>query len=400
MIPALRKQFNENFREVAYRHYLEELQAPYPGALDFRVAETPLFISAQFRDQMLEACEHIIDIITAPNFTQQSETAIPEAYRVPGEENYPQCLVFDFGICTSESGGYEPKLIELQGFPSLFGYQAWQEQVIQSIFPIPSNFSTYLNGYDSKTYRQFLKEMIVGNHNPESVVLLEIFPHQQKTRIDFYCTEEYTGISIVCLTELEQDGKQLFYKKNGRRIPITRIYNRIIFDELQQQSLAVQEKGKLLFQPLEVEWVPHPNWFYRISKHTLPFIKHRYVPVTHFLSDCNPLPTDLENYVLKPLFSFAGQGVIIDVTIADIEKIADKSNWILQQKVTYADAIETPDGRAKAEIRLFYFWKQGAPRPVAVNNLARLSKGKMIGVRYNKDKEWVGGTLAFFETHE
>jgi len=399
MIPSLRKQFNENFREAAYRHYLEELQAPYPGALDFRVAETPLFIPARFRDQMLEACEHIIDIILSPEFKQQSAAAIPEPYRVPGEDDHPQCLVFDFGICTGESGSYEPKLIELQGFPSLFGYQAWHEQVTRRNFSIPPGFSTFLNGYDSKTYRQFLKEMIVGNHQPESVILLEIFPHQQKTRIDFYCTEEYTGISIVCLTELEKEGNQLFYRKQGKKIRIKRIYNRIIFDELQQQSAAVQEKGKLLFETLDVEWVPHPNWFYRISKHTLPFIKHRYVPETHFLSDCNPLPTDLENYVLKPLFSFAGQGVLIDVSRADIEKIEDKHNWILQRKVTYADAIETPDGAAKAEIRLFYFWKEGAPRPVAVNNLARLSKGKMIGVRYNKDKEWVGGTLAFFETH-
>lgn len=397
MIPALRKQFNENFSEAAYRHYLEALQAPYPGALDFRVAETPLFIPGGFRDKMLDACEHIIDFITAPNFKLQSSSAIPEQFKVPRENDHPQCLVFDFGICTSESGEYVPKLIELQGFPSLFGYQAWQEQVTRSFFSIPEGFSTYLNGYDANTYRQFLKEMIVGNHTPESVILLEIFPHQQKTRIDFFCTEEYTGISIVCLTELELDGKQLLYKKNGRRIPITRIYNRIIFDELQEQSAAVQEKGKILFQPLDVEWVPHPNWFYRISKHTLPFLKHPYIPETHFLSDCNPLPTDLDNYVLKPLFSFAGQGVIIDLTKDDIDKITDKSNWILQRKVTYADAIETPDGTAKAEIRLFYFWKEGAHRPVAVNNLARLSKGKMIGVRYNKDKQWVGGTLAFFE---
>lgn len=400
MIPELRRQFNEKFSEAAYRQYLEDLQAPYPGALDFRVAETPLFIPAVFRDQMLEACEHIIDVITAPEFKQQSEAAIPTNYSVPNEDVHPQCLVFDFGICEESPGVFEPRLIEMQGFPSLFGYQLWHEQVTRRHFTIPPGFTSYLQGYGPKSYREFLQEMIVGKHVPESVILLEIFPHRQKTRIDFYCTEEYTGISIVCITELEKEGQQLFYRKNGKKIRVTRIYNRIIFDELQQQPAEVQEKGKLLFETLDVEWVPHPNWFYRISKHTMPFIQHRYVPETKFLSQLTRWPDDLENYVLKPLFSFAGQGVIIDLTLADLENIHDPSNWILQRKVNYADAIQTPDGPAKAEIRLFYFWKEGAPRPVAVNNLARLSKGKMIGVRYNKDKEWVGGTVAYFEPQE
>ena len=400
MIPELRKQFNEKFSEAAYRQYLEDLQAPYPGALDFRVAETPLFIPATFRDQMLEACEHIIDVITGPDFIKQSDSAIPANYSVPNQDAHPQCLVFDFGICEQTSGVYEPRLIEMQGFPSLFGYQIWHEQVTRRHFAIPPGFTAYLQGYDSKSYREFLQEMIVGKHAPESVILLEIFPHRQKTRIDFYCTEEYTGISIVCITELEKEGQQLFYRKNGKKIRVTRIYNRIIFDELQQQPTEVQEKGKLLFEALDVEWVPHPNWFYRISKHTMPFIQHRYVPETKFLSQLTRWPNDLENYVLKPLFSFAGQGVIIDLTLADLENIQDRSNWILQRKVTYANAIQTPDGPAKAEIRLFYFWKEGAPRPIAVNNLARLSKGKMIGVRYNKDKSWVGGTLAYFEPQE
>ena len=208
------------------------------------------------------------------------------------------------------------------------------------------------------------------------------------------------------MTELIKEGKKLFYLNDarpddpvgrGKKTEIKRIYNRIIFDDLQQQTPEVQEKGKILFEELDVEWIPHPNWFYRISKYTLPFIRHPYVPQTFFLNEVKQIPTDLENYVLKPLFSFAGQGVVIDVTASDIEKVKDQENWILQRKVKYADIIETPDLPAKAEIRIFYFWKEGWQRPVAVNNLARLSKGKMIGVRYNADKDWVGGSVAFFE---
>ena len=233
--------------------------------------------------------------------------------------------------------------------------------------------------------------------DPENVILLEITPEQQKTRIDFRCTETYLGIETVDLMDVLQEGRTLYYMHHGKKTKIERIYNRVIFDDLFQQPAAVQEKGKLLLQDLDVKWVPHPSWFYRISKFTLPFINHPFVPHTQFLSEVKTLPDDLENYVVKPLFSFAGQGVLIDVTRADIEKIKDPENWILQRKVPYAAAVQTPGEWAKAEIRLFYFWDEARPRPVATNNLARLSKGKMIGVRYNKDKEWVGGTLCFFE---
>jgi hypothetical protein len=126
-------------------------------------------------------------------------------------------------------------------------------------------------------------------------------------------------------------------------------------------------------------------------------IRHPYVPETFFLKDVKQPPADTENYVLKPLFSFAGQGVIIDLTPDDLKKIKDPENWILQRKVKYADVIDTPDIPAKVEIRIFYFWKDGEARPVPTNNLARISKGKMIGVRYNKDKEWVGGSFCWFE---
>jgi hypothetical protein len=397
MVPAIRKAFNQQFTEETYLAYLKELNSKHPGALEFRVAETPIFIDNAFKHKVIDACESIVDTITNYQFKAQSKQAIPENVRVPNENKHSHFIAFDFGICENAAGELEPQLIEMQGFPTLFAYQILQDEVTRHHFSIPENYSTYLNGFDTESYTKLLKEIILGSHEPEQVILLEILPHQQKTKIDFYCTSDYVGIPIVCLTELIQKGKDLFYLKDGKEIAIKRIYNRIIFDDLQQQSPEIQEKGKLLLEDLHVEWVPHPNWFYRISKYTLPFINHPYVPNTRFLSDLKELPKDLENYVLKPLFSFAGQGVVIDLTFDDIVKITDPQNWILQRKVKYADVIITPDIPAKAEIRIFYFWKDGEARPIATNNLARLSKGKMIGVRYNKDKEWVGGSLCYFE---
>ncbi len=397
MIPEIRKAYNENFTAATYEAFLKELNTVHPGALEFRVAETPIFIPRDFTHKMLDACESIVDIIVDPKFKELTKNAIPENIKVPGENDHSHFIAFDFGICINEADEYEPQLIEMQGFPSLFAYEVLLDDVSVKHFPVPENFDCYLNGLTRETYIQLLKEIITGNHNPENVILLEIFPRKQKTRIDFYCTEDYTGIKMVCLTELIKEGKQLFYMNDGKKTEVKRIYNRIIFDELQQQSPEVQEKGKILFEELDVEWCPHPNWFYRISKYTLPLIHHPYVPQTFYLNEVKQIPTDLENYVLKPLFSFAGQGVVIDVTRSDIDKVKDPENWILQRKVKYADVIQTPDVPAKAEIRVFYFWKDGEERPVPTNNLGRLSKGKMIGVRYNKDKDWVGGSFCYFE---
>ncbi|WP_207492585.1 hypothetical protein [Aridibaculum aurantiacum] len=397
MVKAIRKEFNEGFTEEKYQSYLDELHGLHPGQLDFRVAETGIFCDKDFTNKMLSACEAIVDVILEPSFKEQSTRAIPANVHVPGQEGIPNFIAFDFGICENEQGGLEPQLIEMQGFPTLFAYQAWHSKTMKKHFPLPPNYDSYLNGFNEESYYKLLKEIIIGDHAPEQVILLEIFPRNQKTRIDFFVTEDALGIKMVCLTELIRKGNKLFYLLDGKETEIKRIYNRVIFDDLQQQTAEVQEKGKLLLDELDVEWVPHPNWFYRISKYTLPFIEHPYVPPTRFLNDVKELPEDLDQYVLKPLFSFAGQGVVIDVTKEDIENVKDPENWILQKKVKYADIIETPGEPAKAEIRIFYFWKDGEPRPVATHNLARLSKGKMIGVRYNKDKTWVGGSIAFFE---
>ena len=395
MIKALRQQFNENFTKEKYDAYMEKVEALHPGSLDFRNAETPVFVPKDFTKKMLDACDDIIGVITDPSFISMTERSIPANLRIPNENGHTQFLVFDFGVCENESGELEPQLIEMQGFPTLFAFQAFHSELTAEYAQLPAGFSPYLSGYDKAGYLELLKEIIVGDLDPKNVILLEIFPEKQKTRIDFYCTENALGIKTVCLTKLIPEGDKLYYDNNGQKTLIKRIYNRLIFDDLQQQEGL---EGTIdLTKDYDVEWVPHPNWFYRISKFTLPFIRNPYVPPTFFLNELKAIPADLENYVLKPLFSFAGMGVVIDVTQADIEAVKDPENWILQKKVKYADIIETPDGMAKAEIRLFFFWKDGWAKPKAVHNLARLSKGKMIGTRYNKDKEWVGGSVAFFE---
>ena len=395
MQKILRDNFNKNFTEERYSSYMNNIEAVSPGALDFRIAETPIFIPKEFTKKMLDACEDIIDIIVAPNFKALTEKSIPDDVKVPGDEEHAECMVFDFGICENAAGQYEPQLIEMQGFPTLYAFQAFQSEIATAYAELPANYSSYLNGYSKESYIQLLKDIIIGQDNLNEVILLEIYPDQQKTRIDFDATKQLIGVKTVCLTKLKADGKTLYYEKeNGEKQIVKRIYNRLIFDDLQQQKNLTDLID--LKKEYDVKWIPHPNWFYRISKFTLPFIDNPYVPETFFLNEIT-MPVNLDEYVLKPLFSFAGMGVVIDVTQHDIDNITDPENWILQKKVKYAPIILTPDEPAKAEIRLFYFWKDEWERPIAVHNLARLSKGKMIGTRYNKDKTWVGGTIAFFE---
>ncbi|MEH3112116.1 hypothetical protein [Pedobacter terrae] len=394
MIPAQRQKYNQQFTDEKYQNFLTELQSGYPE-IPFRVAETPIFVPKALKEKLIAAGEEIIKLIKQPNFKALTQKAIPSDWNVPGENEQPHFLTFDFGICKNQAGELTPMLIEMQGFPSLYGFQYHLGKTFQSSFGIDDSVDYFLNGFNKEKYIALLKEVIIGQHKAEEVALMDVDARNQKTAIDFFVTQKMLGIKILALEEIKQVGKQLFYEENGRQVQLKRIYNRLIFDEVANNT----EIFKHSFDPreeLDVEWVTHPNWFYRISKFTMPFLKSEFVPDTRFLNEIEKIPADLENYVLKPLFSFAGMGVIIDVSEEDITHIKDPENWILQRKVNYEPAVHSPDGGVKAEIRMMYLWPDGGEPQLCIN-LARLSRGKMIGVRYNADFDWVGGTVGFME---
>lgn len=395
MIPTYRKAFNQSFSKEKYQDFIKELEKDFPE-IPFRVAETPVFIPEDLKNKLIAAGEEIIRLIKKPDFKSLTQGSIPKEWQVPGENDHPHFLTFDFGICKDEQGNLSPKLIEMQGFPSLYGFQAHLGKTYKDSFDLPSSLSPFFNGITAEEYTELLKKVILGGHEPHEVALMDVDAKNQKTAIDFFITQAFLGIPILSLTEIYKEGEDLFYQADGKKIQLKRIYNRLIFDEIAEQP-HLFEQG---FDPREaanVEWITHPNWFYRISKYTMPFLKSEFVPETHFLNTLESIPADLENYVLKPLFSFAGMGVIIDVSPADITAITDPENWILQKKVTYEPVVQAPDGGVKAEIRLMYLWPdQGEPQLCI--NLARLSRGKMIGVRYNADFDWVGGTVGLMDS--
>ena len=397
MIASIRQTFNQNFTQEVYQKYLACFESQFPNALDFRIAETPIFIDKHFKQKMLDTGEAINKVIQSSSFQKMTEPALKNIPHFPKESPLPKCLIMDFAIAINEQNEIVPALIELQGFPSLFAFEILQYKCLQNSYSLPEGYSPFLNDYDERKYLQHLKSILTTPH--QHTVLLDIHPHQQKTKIDFYCTEQYFGIPIVCITEIFTEGKTLYYKKNNKKIKIDRIYNRIVLDELIHQTKEIQEKGALLQNNLDIEWVTHPHHFFRISKYLLPFLKHTYIPQSLFADTVDVKSIAVEKFILKPLYSFAGKGVIIDIQISDLEKLQNPSQWILQEKVAYANIIATPTEKAKSEIRLFYFWNEEKQKYVATMNLARLSKGKMIGVDYNKNKDWVGGSLAYFEKH-
>ncbi|MBP7821575.1 MAG: hypothetical protein KA010_01545 [Saprospiraceae bacterium] len=398
MIKQLREQYNQAFSEAKYKAFIDDVIEKCGDEPTFRVAETPVFVPFHLKNKLLTACEDIVNVLTDPDFKNKSEGALHSSQIVPNEDDHTLFLQLDFGICKDEDGVLVPQLIELQGFPSLYFFQSAAAECYRMHFPVPPNFDNFFNGLNKEKYIELLRQSIVGDEKPESVILLEIEPHKQNTKIDFYATARELGIKILCLSELKKDGLDLYYlNEQGKRIDVRRIYNRIIFDELEKRNDLYREFD--FTQPVNATWVGHPNWFSRISKYTLPSIKSDYVPPTYFLDQLESYPADLHNYVLKPIFSFSGMGVKINISQEDIENIPieERHNFILQKKVRYADIIQTPSEAAKCEIRMMFLWPANEPKPLLINNLVRLSKGEMVGVRYNKNKDWVGGSVAFFE---
>lgn len=389
MIQSLRKKYNSEFTDARYNKFIYELDSTYRFPSDFRICETPLFVSDELTVELKKACDELVSQLRTVEFNNFSSNAIPEEFRFPNEDKHPTFLQIDFAICLNEDGTYIPKLIELQGFPSLYGFQYFLPEMIRKHFDIPKNFTSYFNGYNPESYSSALKEILLDDEDPQNVILLEITPELQKTRIDFAITEQIAGIKTICITDIIKRGNKLFYKSDGSEILIKRIYNRVIIDELVRKNIKFNFNLK---DELDVKWVGHPNWFFKISKYILPFLKGKYVPNCFFLNDLQSYPEDLQNYVLKPLYSFAGLGVEIDLTKERLDQITERHNYILQQKINYAPLIETPDEPAKVEIRMMYLWKD---EPVLVNNLIRTSKGKMMGVDFNKNKVWIGASSAF-----
>jgi hypothetical protein len=392
MDPKLRAAFNADFTTEKYAALVRCVNETEKWPADFRISETPIFLTREFVDEVTRAANEIVAVTRTQEFQKHATSAIPKGFEVPNESPHPNFHVVDFAIC-AEGERLVPRLIELQAFPSVFGFQLLLLDCIRKAYPvIPRNWTSSFGGIKDNTYVDLLRRTIIAGSDPENVVLLDIEPEKQKTRIDFAATETLWGIRPVCVTKIKKRGGQLFYDRDGREVRIERIYNRVIFDELSHRS---DLKPAFRFQgDLDVTWGGHPNWYFRISKHSLPFLKTEYTSPA-FLGDEFPRGENIYDYVLKPLYSFAGHGVDMEPTREKIAALRNPHEWILQKKIEYAAFVPTVDGqKSKAEIRMMFVWPDEDGDPTLVNNVVRMSQGKMMGVDFNIDKTWVGATIA------
>jgi hypothetical protein len=395
MHPDLRERFSVSFTAEKYAALVRCVNETEKWPADFRISETPIFLTRDFTDEVTRAANAIVALTHTPEFARHAASAIPKGLEVPNESAHPNFLVIDFAIC-DEGNRLVPRLIELQAFPSLFGFQLLLLGCIRKAYPaIPRNWTSSFGGIKDEAYLHLLRRTIIADSAPENVVLLEIEPEKQKTRIDFAATETLLGVCPVCVTKIKKRGRQLFYDRDGREVRIERIYNRVIFDELgQRPDLNLPFRFQ---DDLNVTWVGHPNWYFRISKHSLPFLKTEHTSPT-FFADEFPASENIDHYVLKPLYSFAGHGVDMEPTPEKIAALKNPREWILQRKVDYAAFVPTVDGqKSKAEIRMMFVWPESDRDPTLVNNLVRMSQSKMMGVDFNVDKTWVGASIALHE---
>lgn len=394
MIPEIRAAFNSAFTQEKYEQLVRSLEDASATKIEFRICETPVFLPPGLLATMQQAATEIITQLGTEAYLAESRRAIPPAYDTPGEGAHPDFIQVDFAITRDRDGALAPKLIELQGCASLYAFQFIMPDHYKRIFGL-EGFESLLSGLSEESYLAMLREILLAGQEPESVILMEIDPLRQKTLPDFRVTEKLFGIPFVCVTDVVKRDRKLFYRRDGKEIEIRRIYNRVIIDEFIRREI----KARFDFRDeLDVEWAGHPNWYFRMSKFSLPWLDHPTVPRAYFLDQLRDYPDDLENFVLKPLFSFAGSGVKIDINRADLESVPDgqRDDYLLQEKVEYAPVVETPDGPSKVEVRLMYLWPQGAAEPVASTTLLRLSKGAMMGVDFNRNKTWVGSSCGLF----
>lgn len=390
MIPHLRTAFNASWTEAKYRDLVRRLELRTGATLGFPISETPCFFPQSLMSSLASTgIELVNQILDSADAMAAARAAVPERFRGPGAETLPTFLQVDFGLVRGDDGSIQPKLVELQAFASLYGFQLVVTEAYRDAFALPSSLNLCLEHLNAAAYHAVVADAIVGDNDPAEVVLMEIEPRRQKTWPDFVVTEQMWGVRAIDVAEVRREGRQLYYQRDGKATRITRIYNRVIPDELERKRIQLPfDYG----DDLDVQWAGHPAWYFQISKFSIPFLRHPSVPETRFLDGIEILPADRDRYLLKPLFSFAGGGIIFAPTDAQIAAIpmAERRNYILQERINFTPVIETPEGPAQAEIRMMYVRAGSVLRPVLP--LIRMGRGKMMGVDHNKGLRWVGAS--------
>lgn len=390
MIPAYRQAFNAAFTDDRYRTFRAELERRCGVPVTFHVSETPCFFpQSLIADLTSAALAMVSDLLDDPAYRRAATSIVPERFRVANSESVPTFVQVDFGL-VQVGDRVEGRLVELQAFPSLYAFQPLLAETSRDVWDI-DGVSIFPENVNRSDYLKTVGGAILGGHDPAEVVLMEIDPEHQKTRPDFAVTEQLWGVRAIDVRGVTREGRQLFYDRDGKRTRIRRVYNRVIPDDLEHQSIALPFDYR---DDLDVEWTGSPDWFFRVSKFSIPYLRHPWVPRTVLLSEVKALPDDRENWLIKPLFSYAGHGVLFAPADNDVAAIPpDRRHlYLLQERVAFTPLVNTPDGPTQTELRLMLVREGNSHRLALV--LVRMGRGKMMGVDHNKGLKFVGASAA------
>ena len=341
MIPALRHDFNTRFRPETFRTLLHSLDAIARTHVAFPVAETPCFFPASMLDEMSRiGIDLTLQLVNDPDYLARSLAAIPEAWRAADQNAHPHFLTADFGLVREHSGRLAPRLVEMQAFPSVFGFQWAVSEAYRSAFSLDPSLRYLLGGLDESQFWKLLARTIVAGHDPETVVLIDVDPANQKTLPDFHITADRLGIRIVDIAALEVLDPSRDSPTQLDRVSATAITAAsfpfaasTIAPSSTSSSAGKSPSSSTTASPSTLNGPAIPTGISTSASSpspssTIPPFRPPSSSTTGSESSApasksargpkesprDRLPADRDRLILKPLYSFAGQGILFAPT--------------------------------------------------------------------------------------
>src|SRR6202795_3269097 len=166
MIPFLRQQFNDKFSGEKYQALLRQVDEVCGTHVQFRISETPCFFPKSLIERIASDGQALVrQLVDNPAYRAKSDEAVPAEFKVPNEPSHPMFVQVDFGLVRDARGELQPKLVELQAFPSLYAYQGPLARAYIDVYglassgfrlPASGELKYLLRGLDESSYCETL----------------------------------------------------------------------------------------------------------------------------------------------------------------------------------------------------------------------------------------------------
>jgi len=307
----------------------------------FKATSSEVFLfPKELKSELIEAATGITNQLFSSRVLTLAESNITDNSNIldfRSYKNLPEPYFMTIDLAYAPGGGTNFKLIEAQAFLSISHMFFEHYSKLLDL-----NRDVFLN---FEAYQHFLRK-IQNNHS----ILLEDCPWEQKTAIDFHLLQKQASIEVLNFRGIL--GSHALKEKL--------IYNRLIFADLTAQEFA---NAKISLSGLpNARWLHHPDWYYFVSKSSLPYITSPWAAQSFLVAD-KPLNFEPKSnaWVLKPLFDYGCSGVNLNPSRTDIENVDAPKEWLLQQKI---ELKHLPGTELFGEIRVVLFNTDNGWEPV------------------------------------